>query len=164
MGAAYLVSQSLFGKSGVSGARRSPPCDHLVARAVRLPQQEIAVARRQRAEEGTGGEIPANATFETGDSWTFQGTRFRLYGVQSCLRQTSFTNEHNLKRDCGEASLAMLIALIRDLKPLCYSAATSPARKRNSSFALAPCPRDATRARESISECLSSLLGMASRR
>jgi endonuclease YncB( thermonuclease family) len=68
-------------------------------------------------------EIPANARFETGDTWAVAGKRFRLYGVQSCLRQTSFTNEHNQKRDCGEASLAMLIALIRDLKPLCYSAA-----------------------------------------
>lgn len=53
-----------------------------------------------------------------------RGRRFRLYGVQSCLRQTSFTHEHNQKRDCGEASLAMLIALIRDLKPLCYATAT----------------------------------------
>ncbi len=69
-------------------------------------------------------EIPANATFETGDTWAVEGKRFRLYGVQSCLRQTSFTNEHDQKRDCGEASLAMLIALIRDLKPLCYPAAT----------------------------------------
>ena len=69
-------------------------------------------------------EIPANATFETGDTWAVDGKRFRLYGVQSCLRQTSFANEHDQKRDCGEASLTMLIALIRDLKPLCYSAAT----------------------------------------
>ncbi len=69
-------------------------------------------------------EIPVNATFETGDTWAVEGKRFRLYGVQSCLRQTSFTNEHEQTRDCGEASLAMLIALIRDIKPLCYAAAT----------------------------------------
>ena len=69
-------------------------------------------------------EIPVNATFETGDTWAVEGKRFRLYGVQSCLRQTSFTNEHDQKRDCGEASFAMLIALIRDIKPLCYAAAT----------------------------------------
>lgn len=67
--------------------------------------------------------IPETATFETGDTWTHQGQRYRLYGVQSCLRATFFTNEHGLKRDCGEASLAMLVALIRDLKPLCYTAA-----------------------------------------
>ena len=67
--------------------------------------------------------VPPNAIFETGDTWTVQGTRFRLYGVQSCLRGTSFTNEHGLKRDCGEASLSMLVALNRDLKPLCYTAA-----------------------------------------
>ena len=69
-------------------------------------------------------EIPVNATFETGDTWAVEGKRFRLYGVQSCLRQTKFTNAHDQKRDCGEASLAMLIVLIRDLEPLCYSAAT----------------------------------------
>lgn len=68
--------------------------------------------------------IPASATFETGDTWSADGKRYRLYGVQSCLRRTFFTNEHGLKRDCGEASLAMLVALNRDLKPLCYTAAT----------------------------------------
>lgn len=69
-------------------------------------------------------EIPADAVFESRDTWTLQGTRLRLCGVQSCLRQTNFTNEHNLKRGCGEASLAMLIALVRDFKPLCESKAT----------------------------------------
>lgn len=53
-------------------------------------------------------EILANATFETDEAWTIEGKRFRLYGVQSCLRQTSFINENNQKRDCGKASLAML--------------------------------------------------------
>lgn len=75
------------------------------------------------APESPWFPIPPAATFETGDTWTHQGQRFRLYGVQSCLRNTYFTNEHALKRDCGEASLSMLIALIRDLKPLCYAAA-----------------------------------------
>jgi len=67
--------------------------------------------------------IPANAVYGTGDSWSNAGVTYRLYGVQSCLRGTSFTNAHGLKRDCGEASLAMLAALTRDLRPLCYSAA-----------------------------------------
>lgn len=86
-------------------------------------------------------EIPADAIFETGDSWTVQGTRFRLYGVQSCLRQTSFTNEHNMKRDCGEASLSMLIAVIRDLKPLCYSAATIAGSKSEFVFCFGAMPQ-----------------------
>jgi endonuclease YncB( thermonuclease family) len=70
--------------------------------------------------------VPANAVYQTGDSWTDRGVTYRLYGVQSCLRGTSFTNAHGLKRDCGEASLAMLIALTRDLRPQCYDAADIP--------------------------------------
>jgi endonuclease YncB( thermonuclease family) len=69
--------------------------------------------------------IPPDAVYLTGDSWSSSGTTYRLYGVQSCLRGTSFTNGHGLKRDCGEASLAMLAALARDLRPQCYDAAES---------------------------------------
>lgn len=67
--------------------------------------------------------VPANAVYLTGDSWTDNGLTYRLYGVQSCIRGTSFTNARGVKRDCGEASLAMLVALIRDLRPQCYAAA-----------------------------------------
>ncbi len=66
--------------------------------------------------------VPADAIFETGDTWTAGGKRYRLYGVQSCLRGTSFTNAKGVKRDCGEASLAMLVSLVRDLRPMCYAA------------------------------------------
>jgi endonuclease YncB( thermonuclease family) len=67
--------------------------------------------------------IPPDAIFETGDTWTAGGKRYRLYGVQSCLRGTSFMNAKGVKRDCGEASLAMLVSLVRDLRPVCYAAA-----------------------------------------
>ena len=67
--------------------------------------------------------IPVNAIYETGDSWIVGHAHFQLYGVQSCLRGTSFTNATGVKRDCGEASLAVLASLVRDLKPLCYRAA-----------------------------------------
>jgi len=70
--------------------------------------------------------VPAQAHYLTGDSWLAAGTIYRLYGVQSCLRGTSFTNAHGIRRDCGEASLAMLIALTRDLKPQCYDAVALP--------------------------------------
>lgn len=63
--------------------------------------------------------IPDNAVFETGDSWIAAGQRFRLYGVQACLRGTSFTNAAGQRWDCGEVSLAMLASLIRDLRPVC---------------------------------------------
>ncbi len=71
--------------------------------------------------------IPGDAVYETGDTWTVSGARYRLYGVQACLRGTSFTNQHGIARDCGEASLAMLVSLVRDLKPQCYVAAVDPA-------------------------------------
>ncbi len=67
--------------------------------------------------------VPETAVYQTGDSWTDRGVTYRLYGVQACIRGTTFTNSHGLKRDCGEASLAMLIALTRDLRPQCYQAA-----------------------------------------
>ena len=67
--------------------------------------------------------VPETAVFQTGDSWTDRGVTYRLYGVQACIRGTTFTNSHGLKRDCGEASLAMLIAMTRDLRPQCYQAA-----------------------------------------
>jgi endonuclease YncB( thermonuclease family) len=73
--------------------------------------------------------VPASALYLTGDSWTDAGVTYRLYGVQSCLRGTSFTNAHGLERDCGEASLAMLVALTRDLRPQCYDAAEQPETK-----------------------------------
>lgn len=63
--------------------------------------------------------IPETVVFETGDSWIAGGQRFRLYGVQACLRGTHFTNASKQKRDCGEAGLAMLASLIRDYRPLC---------------------------------------------
>jgi len=70
--------------------------------------------------------VPSNAVYLTGDSWSHAGIIYRLYGVQSCLRGTTFTNGHGMRRDCGEASLTMLVALARDLQPQCYGAAEQP--------------------------------------
>jgi endonuclease YncB( thermonuclease family) len=74
--------------------------------------------------------FPPNAVFETGDTWFANGQRFRLYGVQSCLRGTFFTNAQGQRVDCGEAGVAMLAAMVRDLKPLC----TVSARTANLSY------------------------------
>lgn len=81
--------------------------------------------------------IPANVVYLTGDSWSAGERTYRLYGVQACLRGTSFTNGHGLRRDCGEASLAMLVALVRDLRPQCYHAAESPQLRTVFVFCLA---------------------------
>jgi endonuclease YncB( thermonuclease family) len=70
--------------------------------------------------------FPLNAVFETGDTWVTNGQRFRLYGVQSCLRGTFFTNAQGQRIDCGEAGVAILASMVKDLKPLCtVSARTS---------------------------------------
>ncbi len=86
---------------------------------------ECALARAE--SPASGWFMPSStAVYQTGDSWVDRGVTYRLYGVQSCIRGTSFTNAHGLKRDCGEASLAMLIALTRDLHPQCYEAMRLP--------------------------------------
>ncbi|MGV2174952.1 thermonuclease family protein, partial [Agrobacterium vitis] len=54
------------------------------------------------------------------------GKRFKLFGVQSCLRGTTFTNERGQKQDCGDASLAMLAAYIKDTRPVCAPTAQTP--------------------------------------
>jgi endonuclease YncB( thermonuclease family) len=69
--------------------------------------------------------FPPNAIFETGDTWVASGQRFRLYGVQSCLRGTFFTNAQGQRVDCGEAGVAMLASMVKDLKPLCTVSARS---------------------------------------
>jgi endonuclease YncB( thermonuclease family) len=60
---------------------------------------------------------------QTGDTWTFSNQTFRLYGVQSCIRGTTFTNAAGVRKDCGETSLAYTVALIRDARPRCTAIA-----------------------------------------
>ncbi|MCW2286517.1 endonuclease YncB(thermonuclease family) [Rhodoblastus acidophilus] len=69
-------------------------------------------------------DIPQSGVeFQTGDTWEQNGQTFRLYAVQSCIRQTYFTNPAGLKTDCCEASLNYLAAIIRDTKPRCTAIA-----------------------------------------
>lgn len=63
--------------------------------------------------------LTPEARLETGDSWTRGGERYRLYGIQSCLRGTMFTDRAGQQRDCGEASIAVLAAFIKDTRPKC---------------------------------------------
>jgi endonuclease YncB( thermonuclease family) len=64
-------------------------------------------------------DLRPGVTLETGDTWIDGDKRYRLYGVQSCLRGTSYTDKHGEKRDCGDASLAVFAAYIKDTKPVC---------------------------------------------
>ena len=70
--------------------------------------------------------IAASAALETGDTWVQGPTRLRLYGVQACIRGTIYVNGSGQRLDCGDASLAMLAALIKDTRPECVPIAQQP--------------------------------------
>jgi endonuclease YncB( thermonuclease family) len=75
-------------------------------------------------------QVPATGvSLATGDSWSYGGHHYRLYGVQACLRGTFFTDAKGQKADCGEASLAYLAAILKDTHPVCDGVAqlSSPA-------------------------------------
>jgi endonuclease YncB( thermonuclease family) len=82
--------------------------------AAKLPIQQ-APASSQFAP------FPDDASFYTGYTWVSKGKRYRLYGLQSCIRGTQVTISQGVKRDCGELNLIMAQALIRDTKPICTS-------------------------------------------
>ncbi|MER9651056.1 thermonuclease family protein [Mesorhizobium sp. M0199] len=64
-------------------------------------------------------DLQPGVTLESGDTWVADGNRYRLYGVQSCLRGTPYTDKTGQKRDCGDASLAVFAAYIKDTRPVC---------------------------------------------
>lgn len=64
-------------------------------------------------------ELKPGVTLESGDSWQDSGRHFRLFGVQACLRGTAYIDNSGARRDCGEASLAVLAAYIADTHPVC---------------------------------------------
>lgn len=91
-----------------------------MARSLSLPALMLLVSiSSATSQTSPWASIPETVVFETGDSWIAGGQLVRLYGVQACLRGTHFTNASKQKRDCGEASVAMLASLIRDYRPLC---------------------------------------------
>lgn len=69
-------------------------------------------------------DLQPGVTLETGDSWVDEGRRYRLYGVQTCLRGTTFTDHIGHRRDCGDASVAVLAAYIADTHPVCAPVST----------------------------------------
>lgn len=64
-------------------------------------------------------DLKPDAVLETGDSWVAGATRYRLFGIESFPRGTTFTNKSGEKQDRGEASLAVLSAYIKDTAPVC---------------------------------------------
>ena len=57
------------------------------------------------ADEGAIS-FPAAVQFETGDTWIHEASKFRLFGVQGCLRGTRYRLP-----DCGLRSIGALAAL-----------------------------------------------------
>jgi endonuclease YncB( thermonuclease family) len=53
----------------------------------------------------------AGVIFETGDTWQYEGRKFRLFGVQSCLRGTAYRAPGGVEEDCGLRSIGSLAAL-----------------------------------------------------
>lgn len=71
-------------------------------------------------------DLAPGITLETGDTWTDGAKRYRIYGIQSCIRGTSYTDNGGQKQDCGDASLAVLAAFIKDTNPVCAPTAETP--------------------------------------
>nr|WP_181377313.1 thermonuclease family protein [Ochrobactrum sp. LM19]AJW29979.1 hypothetical protein pLM19O2_p34 [Ochrobactrum sp. LM19] len=75
---------------------------------------------------------PSGLDFLTGDTWIQNNQKLRLYGVQSCLRGTTYTDGAGQRQDCGAVSLAMLAALVRDTRPECSPVAQITASPNDS--------------------------------
>jgi len=86
---------------------------------VQAIENKAAAADSQESDGIEFAPFPGQAQFETGDTWISGGRRYRLYGLQACLRGTSITISPGVVRDCGELNLIMVQALIKDTKPVC---------------------------------------------
>ena len=62
--------------------------------------------------------VANNIQIESGDTWTQDGVKYRLYGVQSCLRGTDSVRGA-LRADCGLASIAQFAALVQTSPASC---------------------------------------------
>lgn len=58
-------------------------------------------------------------TMLSGDSWQQGGRTLKLYGVQSCIRGTYYTDHNDVRQDCGGVASIYLAALIKDTDPDC---------------------------------------------
>ncbi|MCO5164599.1 MAG: thermonuclease family protein [Mesorhizobium sp.] len=71
-------------------------------------------------------KLAPGVTLESGETWHDGAGRYRLFGVQSCLRGTTFTNRTGEQQDCGEASIAVFAAFITDTTPICAPVVKAP--------------------------------------
>lgn len=66
-----------------------------------------------------------DVVIETGDTWLRGGQKYRLYGVQACIRGTGFTDPSGRSADCGEYSIASLAALFATETVACQPVGTA---------------------------------------
>ncbi|QRM32740.1 thermonuclease family protein [Microvirga sp. VF16] len=107
----------------VDAARRARCGAATLIGALALASPPPAAAQAPAQAQPAFGIPKQGVTFETGDTWQQNGQRMRLYGVQACIRGTTFTNQAGARVDCGEASLSYLAAVIRDASPACVPVA-----------------------------------------
>lgn len=93
----------------------------LIPPVTMVQAQTTPVPTKQAPATSQFTPFPDDASFETGDAWVSKAKRYRLYGLQSCIRGTQVTISYGVKRDCGELNLIIAQALIRDTKPVCKS-------------------------------------------
>ena len=115
---AIVAGSGAFAYAAVVPPVQLPPQPEPIPVQVQVPSGGDPVAL---GEVGANKFVPfpSTAQFETGDSWIAGGKRYRLYGLQACLRGTSITIASGAERDCGELNLIMAQAIIRDSKPVC---------------------------------------------
>ena len=113
------------------GQRRSALPFVALAMAASSHWGGAAIAQMATQPRSQWAAIPGDAVFETGDTWAVNGQRYRLYGVQSCIRGTFYTAAGGSKRDCGDASLGILTGLVKAWRPFCAAIATNPQRSTN---------------------------------
>ncbi|MET3595102.1 endonuclease YncB(thermonuclease family) [Mesorhizobium shonense] len=114
-GAMYLMPEVIAERSA-KAPLNVPPVVQVQAAPKQTPPASTQSGTRQQADFTP---FPATAQFESGDTWISNGRRYRLYGLQTCLRGTNVTLSAGVVRDCGELNLIMAQALIRDTKPVC---------------------------------------------
>jgi len=73
------------------------------------------------ASSGPNGyfDLQPTVALEAGGGWITDGTRYRLFGVQSFSTGAIFTNKAGEKKNRDDASRAVLAAYIKDTRPVC---------------------------------------------
>lgn len=66
-----------------------------------------------------------DVVIETGDTWSRGEQKYRLYGVQACIRGTRFTDPSGKSADCGEYSIASLAAFFSTGTVACQQVGTA---------------------------------------